>query len=156
MNWRIEPTPSWMRAGACATALLCVPVLGTGCHKSSPAPASAQASEEHAASTLQGQWLLTDFTPAESWDPMTLSVLEAQKNTLTVRVRGNVMTAVGAGLTAEYHFEIVRSLFERVDLAIFAEDGSSYEVTGSFTGNQLQFHSHTEPWKGHGVLVRRQ
>ncbi len=107
-----------------------------------------------AAEQLKGKWVLASFEPDMGFEPMLAGLLEAQIDTLVVAFDGRSMTATGAGIDVTRNYEVVQSLFGRVDIVVFGDDGTTYEMVGQFIGDDLQFESRTAPWTGKGRLRR--
>jgi hypothetical protein len=106
------------------------------------------------AEALKGTWVLAEFEPEVEFEPMLVSLLEAQIGTLLLTFDGQTMTAKGPGIDVTRSYEVVQSLFERVDIVIFGDDGTTYEIIGRFIGDDLQFESRSTPWTGKGRLTR--
>jgi hypothetical protein len=107
-----------------------------------------------AAQQLKGTWVLASFEPEVHFEPMLAGLLEAQIDTLLVTFDGATMSAEGPGIQATRNYEVVQSLFGRVDIVIFGDDGTTYEMIGQYIGDDLQFESRTPPWTGKGRLRR--
>ncbi len=107
-----------------------------------------------AADQLKGTWVLVEFEPEVNFEPMLADLLQAQMDLLMVTFNGHEMTAEGPGINATRSYEVVQSLFDRVDIVIFGDDGSTYEMVGRYIGDDLQFESRTPPWTGKGRLRR--
>jgi hypothetical protein len=107
-----------------------------------------------AAEQLKGTWVFVDFEPEVGLEPMLASLLDAQRNALRVTFDGQTVTTEGPGINTSRSYEVVQSLFGRVDIVIFGDDGTTYEMIGQFIGDDLQFECRTAPWRGKGRLRR--
>lgn len=113
------------------------------------------ASEDaRAVKQLQGKWVLINFEPEVGFEPMLEGLLEAQRDTLLITFDDRTITAEGPGINLTRSYEVVKSVFDHVDLVVFGEDGTNYEMIGRFAGDDLEFESRTAPWKGRGRLRR--
>jgi len=134
-----------------------VAVVSGGCGPSSYSGRIRDGSDKGlAAEHLKGTWVLASFEPEVRFEPMLADLLAAQMDTLLVTFDGQEMTAEGPGIQATRNYEVVQSLFGRVDIVIFGDDGTTYEMVGQYIGDDLQFESRTPPWTGKGRLRRPQ
>lgn len=129
------------------------PALGCGPRATGQKVADG-ADPGEASEFLKGSWVLQEFRPEDAFEPMLRSLVEAQFGTLVVTFDGTTLTAQGPGIATTRSYEVVQSLFGRVDIVIFGDDGTTYEMVGQFIGDDLQFESRTQPWRGKGRLGR--
>ena len=135
---------------------LCVTLAGgaaTACgSRQTPPDAVVQAGER-----LRGNWLLTEFKPAESLEAPIQGLLSAQFNALVVTFDGaGQMTARGPGVDVARSYRITQALGAELSLEIIDPSGVTYRLAAAFEHDLLRFRSHDSPFRGEGTLRRTQ
>ena len=106
---------------------------------------------------LQGRWLLVEFRPEQTLEPMLGALLNAQFNTLTVTIGPGELHAVGPGVDTQRRYQLLWATGDQAGLKVLDEGGIAYEVAMSFERDgTLSFSSRTSPWRGVGRLRRVQ
>lgn len=119
--------------------------------RQTPPDAVTQAGER-----LRGNWLLTEFKPAESLEAPIQGLLAAQFNALVVTFDGGQMTARGPGVDVARSYRITQALGAELSLEIIDPSGVSYRLAAAFQNDLLRFRSHDSPFRGEGTLRRTQ
>jgi len=103
---------------------------------------------------LQGEWVLVEFQPDATLEPMLATLLQAQMKQLRVRFQAGNMKIVGVGVSAERTYRVTQAAADGFSLTIVDPDGVEYRSTGAFQGNAVGFTSLSDPWRGRGRLQR--
>jgi hypothetical protein len=142
-----------LRLRRVAVALIVFSLFGCG---GGSTAAGDQATVEIAAANtrLRGEWVLIDFRPTQTLEPMLAALLQAQLNQLTIRVGDGTLTAQGIGISAERTYRIVSAAADGFTAEVIDPTNVSYRVSGGFRGIELAFTSETDPWRGTGRLKR--
>jgi hypothetical protein len=138
--------PSWLLFG------LALPLAGGcgGSRASAPVPDDRARAEDK----LQGEWVLTAFRPTPPLEPMYQALLEAQLNQLKVTFRAGALGIQGVGVQGARSYRVVDATDIGFSGVITDAAGAEYQVTGVFRGVNVDFVSHTAPWRGTGWLHR--
>ncbi len=104
--------------------------------------------------SLQGNWRLLRFTPQKPLDQPFQSLLDAQLQAMTISFRGDQYFASGPGVNTQGRFEVSSAIGSEFTATFFDPEGIAYPVAGRFRGNELDFQSQNERWRGSGVLQR--
>jgi len=142
-----------LRLRSVAAPLIFLSLLGCG---GGSASAGDPASTEVAAANhrLQGDWVLIDFRPTQTLEPMLAALLQAQLNQLTITVSGDKLTAQGIGISAERTIKLTFAAADGFTAQLIDPTNVAYQVSGGFQGIELAFTSETDPWRGTGRLKR--
>jgi hypothetical protein len=103
---------------------------------------------------LDGNWRLLRFTPEKPLGEPFQGLLDAQLQALTVTFRGDGYYAAGPGVNTQGRFQVTSAIGDQFSATFFDPDGVAYPVSARFRGTELDFQSHTERWRGSGVLAR--
>jgi hypothetical protein len=103
---------------------------------------------------LQGEWLLSEFTPQAPLEAPLAQLLRAQFGTLVVRFSGGQFTATGPGVNAGGRYQISIPDDEGIDAILYDSEGVPHHVSGRFAGPVIRFRSLDTPWEGTGTLER--
>jgi len=138
-----------------SVALAVIVLSAFGCGGGSTG-AGDQASAEIAAasSRLKGDWILIDFRPTQTLEPMLAALLQAQLNQLTIQIGDGTLTAQGIGISAERTYRITSAAADGFTAQLIDQTNVAYTVSGGFQGIELAFKSETDPWQGTGRLKR--
>lgn len=105
---------------------------------------------------LRGNWLLTEFKPAETLEAPIQGLLAAQFNALVLTFDGGQMTARGPGVDVARNYRVTQALGAEFSLEIIDPTGVTYRVSAAFEQDLLRFRSHDSPFRGEGTLRRTQ
>jgi len=140
-----------LRSAAAPLVLLSLFGCGGGSAASGD-PASAEVAA--AAGRLEGEWLLVDFRPKQTLEPMLAALLQAQLNQLTITLHDGTLTAQGIGISAERSYKLTYAAADGFSAQLIDPTNVAYTVSGGFQGIELAFTSETDPWRGTGRLKR--
>lgn len=115
---------------------------------------TAQREIAQSSTRLEGQWVLTEFTPRDVLEPMFAALLAAQMGQLKVTLHAGVMNVEGVGVNAERNYRVTQAAADGFSAVVIDPTGVQYQVTGAFQGLDLMFTSQTDPWRGTGRLRR--
>ena len=115
---------------------------------------SAQRAAADAAQRLEGSWLLMEFQPEASLEPMLAALLTAQLRQLRVTFHAGRMTIDGVGVNAERGYRVTQAAADGFSMTITDPTNVEYRVTGAYEGTSVGFVSLSDPWRGRGRLQR--
>ena len=124
---------------------------GAACSSKQEAPPNPTAV---ASANLGGNWRLVSFSPEKPLEQPFQGLLDAQLKSLTVSFRGDQYFASGPGVNLQGRFQVTSAIGDQFSATLFDPEGIAYPVSGRFRGNELDFQSHNERWRGAGVLSR--
>ena len=132
-------------------------LASAGCGGSNTAGAGANSEQQAAADAavrLEGSWLLMEFQPEATLEPMLAAFLGAQLKQLRVTFHAGNMTIDGVGVNTERNYRVTQAAADGFALTIVDPTNVEYRVTGAFEGTSLGFTSLSDPWRGRGRLQR--
>jgi hypothetical protein len=133
-------------------------VLATAACGSSNASGSGADSARQAAADasvrLEGSWVLTEFQPEATLEPMLAALLAAQLKELRVTFHAGSMKVQGVGVNAERTYRVTQAAADGFSLTVTDPTSVEYRVTGAFEGTTVSFVSLSDPWRGRGRLQR--
>lgn len=103
---------------------------------------------------LGGNWRLLSFSPDKPLGEPFQGLLDAQLKSLTVTFRGDQYFASGPGVNLQGRFQVTTAIGDQFSATLYDPEGIAYPVSGRFRGNELDFQSKNERWRGTGVLAR--
>ncbi len=115
---------------------------------------SAQQAAADAAQRLEGSWVLMEFQPEASLEPMLAALLTAQLRQLRVTFHAGQMTIDGVGVNAERSYRVTQAAADGFSMTITDPTNVEYRVTGAYQGTSVGFVSLSDPWRGRGRLQR--
>jgi hypothetical protein len=115
---------------------------------------TAQQAVADASMRLEGQWVLTDFQPEASLEPMLAALLAAQLKQLRVNFHAGSMRIDGVGVSADRSYRVTQAAADGFSLTIIDPTNVEYRATGAFEGTAVGFTSLSDPWRGRGRLQR--
>lgn len=139
-----------------ARFLLAATLFGVACGGCfSPAASPSEIAAPIQARLVSGPWRLVDYRPNVPLEPILQALLAEQLRTMIVRFDGRVLDAQSPTLhiTRPYTLENISGL--SFDLISPDFQGGGALRSHCFfdpTGNQLTFHTDTDPWTGFGAL----
>lgn len=142
------------RLGLVGAGLL---LASAGCgssHASGSGADSAQQAAADAAQRLEGSWVLTEFQPESTLEPMLAAFLTAQLRQLHVTFHAGNMRVDGVGVNAERSFRVTQAAADGFSMTITDPTNVEYRVTGAFQATSVAFTSLSDPWRGQGRLQR--
>ncbi len=144
-----------IRAGS-AVALLALATPSFVACASSGMTSSQIAAQDLASAgeRLKGTWLLNQFQPEVSLEPMFAQLLQLQVGHLVVTFDGTHFVANGVGAQATRTYRVVEADGDHLKMTFYDDTGVPYDCEGYFDGNSLHFQGLTSPWTGSGVLSR--
>lgn len=147
-----------IRAGfAVAPLALLVPAMSSLVGCASSGMTSSQIAAQDLASAgerLKGSWVLNQFQPEVSLEPMLAQLLQLQVGHLVVTFDGTHFVANGVGAQATRTYRVVEADGDHLKMTFYDDTGVPYDCEGFFDGNSLHFQGLTSPWTGSGVLAR--
>ncbi|HEX4477296.1 MAG TPA: hypothetical protein VH142_19535 [Polyangiaceae bacterium] len=144
-----------IRAGFAALSLA-LPAPALVACASSGMTSSQMAAQDLASAgeRLKGSWVLNQFQPEVSLEPMLAQLLQLQVGHLVVTFDGAHFVANGVGAQATRTYRVVEADGDHLKMTFYDDTGVPYDCDGYFDGNALHFEGLTSPWTGSGVLVR--
>ncbi|HVU02447.1 MAG TPA: hypothetical protein VHE30_11875 [Polyangiaceae bacterium] len=136
-------------------SIVALSVAGCG-GSSAQGPDAAEADRVRASDRLKGRWMLVDFRPDQPLEPMLAALLGAQLGHLAVSFDGQWLLAEGIGVRAQRSYVVQDAAGDGLHLVVRDDVGATYDVVGTFRGNDLEFSARTSPWQGAGRLTRMQ
>ena len=133
------------------SAALVVCLGGLACGSKQEAPPSPTAV---AVKNLGGNWTLSSFAPEKPLEQPFQGLLDAQLKALIVSFKGDQYFASGPGINLQGRFQVTSAIDDQFSATLYDPEGIAYPVSGRFRGNELDFQSHNERWRGAGVLSR--
>ena len=114
----------------------------------------AQQAAADAAERLEGAWVLAEFQPESTLEPMLGALLTAQLRQLRVTFHAGNMRVDGVGVNAERSYHVTQAAADGFSMSITDPTNVEYRVTGAFQGTSVAFTSLSDPWRGRGRLQR--
>jgi hypothetical protein len=157
---RVEPwVTSRVRSLARAALTHCIfgaaLALGACSSGSTGSPSNTeQAAVTDTSARLEGEWVLVEFQPDATLEPMLATLLQAQMKQLRVKFHAGSMKVDGVGVSAERSYRVTQAAADGFSLSVVDSTGVEYRSTGAFQGNALGFTSLSDPWRGRGRLQR--
>ncbi|MBN2191689.1 MAG: hypothetical protein JW751_02640 [Polyangiaceae bacterium] len=129
-------------------------ILGCGAHGKGGAIADGKP-PDNVTGKLRRRWLLVEFTPTDPLDPVLDGFLTAQLGHMVIDVGDGTLDVSGPSIELLRNYEVVRALFDRADVVVFGDDGTTYEVSLQLrpNSNDVDFACKTAPWKGNGRMT---
>lgn len=103
---------------------------------------------------VEGSWRLTSFTPSAPLGAPFDALVNDQVGRLELTMAGGTLTTSGVGFAVDRRYEIVSATPDAAQAVIIDDAGVRYDLDLLFQGQQIQFVSKTDPWRGQGTLTR--
>lgn len=102
---------------------------------------------------IRGVWRLNSYVPDHALSPALLLSMSA--DAILVRFEDGRMRSATSALDFDRTYRIAN--VDGLRFSVFISDPHGFEVESRCTlgsGGEIAFQTITEPWKGHGVLIR--